>query len=51
METHKFHIEWMGKCNDARVNKFVKFLIQIWRGNCDISSVTSMKRLIEYITK
>ncbi|KAK3923264.1 ATP-dependent DNA helicase [Frankliniella fusca] len=43
--------EFMPACNDSHLNKYNKFIIQLWRANMDIAPVISKKALIAYLTK
>ncbi|KAK3916400.1 ATP-dependent DNA helicase [Frankliniella fusca] len=43
--------EFIPKRNDPKLNKYCKFIIQMWRANIDISPVLSKKALLQYLAK
>jgi len=47
----KQEFEFLPARNDPLLNKFNKFMIQLWRANMDISPVISKRALVAYLTK
>lgn len=44
-------LEFKPKRNDPRLNKFNRFIIQLWRANIDIAPVISKRALLAYLAK
>ncbi|KAK3932677.1 ATP-dependent DNA helicase [Frankliniella fusca] len=50
-KNEKGEFQFVPKRNDPRLNKFNKFIIQLWRANIDIAPVISRKAVIAYLCK